>query len=159
MTEIKGHEKYQWSSRSRTCKIWFLTHNGIFSDLLFFFTFFDIIFVNDYPDEILTTSSVSQFADDTALWISAYTESFAIYKLQKSLNLLEGWCRKWRVKLNGDKSKLLLIARTREKKFWKPRLTVFQWHNKASSNCKILGGRSWQTYVLQNSRWLSMQTG
>ena len=56
-----------------------------------------------------------QFADDTALWSSAYTESFALYKLQKSLNLLEGWCRRWRVKLNGDKSKLVLIARTREK--------------------------------------------
>ena len=28
--------------------------------------------------------------------------------------MLEGWCRRWRVKINGDKSNLLFITRTRE---------------------------------------------
>ena len=74
-----------------------------------------IIYVNDYPKEIQDICSLSQFADDTALWATAYTRSFAISKLQKALNLLEGWCRRWRVKLNGDKSNLILISRTREK--------------------------------------------
>ena len=45
----------------------------------------------------------------------AYTRAMAIRKVQKSLNNLEVWCRKWRVKLNGEKSHLLFISRTREK--------------------------------------------
>ena len=98
-----------------------------------------IIFVNDYPDEIQNMSSVSQFADDTALWTSAYTESFAIHKLQKSLNLLEAWCRKWRVKLNGDKSKLLLIARTREKNSENHALHLFNDIIRPAQSAKFLG--------------------
>ena len=31
--------------------------------------------------------------------------------LQKSLNELESWCRRWRVKLNGEKSNFLFISR------------------------------------------------
>ena len=73
-----------------------------------------IIYVNDYPQGIKELASLSQFADDTALWTSAYTRTHSITKLQKALNLLESWCRKWRVKLNGDKSNLVIITRTRE---------------------------------------------
>ena len=72
-----------------------------------------IIYVNDYPEEIQEHSSLSQFADDTALWTSAFTRAYSIRKLQKSLNILESWCRRWRVKLNGDKSSLI-ITRTRD---------------------------------------------
>ena len=74
-----------------------------------------VLYVNDYPKEIQYTSTLSQFADDSALWASAYTRAMAIRKVQKSLNNLEVWCRKWRVKLNGEKSHLLFISRTREK--------------------------------------------
>ena len=70
-----------------------------------------IIYVNDYPQGVGNGSSLSQFADDTALWTCAYTRAFAIRTLQKSLNELESWCRRWRVKLNGEKSNLLFISR------------------------------------------------
>ena len=74
-----------------------------------------LIYVNDFPQEIKKYCKLSQFADDTALYAKAFTEQYAIKKLQKGLDLLEGWCRRWRVKLNGDKSNLILISRTREK--------------------------------------------
>ena len=32
-----------------------------------------IIYVNDFPEEIKETCSLSQFADDSAIWTSAYT--------------------------------------------------------------------------------------
>ena len=70
-----------------------------------------IIYVNDYPESVKKECSLSQFADDTALWTSAYTRAFAMRKLQRALNELESWCRKWRVKLNGDKSSLIFISR------------------------------------------------
>jgi hypothetical protein len=73
-----------------------------------------IIYVNDYPESIQQKCSLAQFADDTALWAAAYTRAFATRKIQTALNSLEGWCRRWRVKLNGEKSKLLFISRTRK---------------------------------------------
>ena len=48
---------------------------------------------------------------DSAIWSSAYTRSYAVRKVQKSLDMLEGWCRRWRVKLNGEKSKFMFIER------------------------------------------------
>ena len=74
-----------------------------------------LIYVNDYPESIKDTCSLSQFADDTAMWTAAYTRSYAIRILQKGLNELESWCRKWRVKLNGEKSSLIFISRNWEK--------------------------------------------
>ena len=73
------------------------------------------MYVNDYPQSIQENCSLSQFADDTAMCTSAFTRAFAIRKLQNSLNILEGWCRRWRVRLNGEKSNLLFISRTRDK--------------------------------------------
>ena len=70
-----------------------------------------IIYVNDYPESIQDNCSLSQFADDTALWTTTYTRNKAITNLQGALNRLEGWCRRWRVRLNGEKSNLLFISR------------------------------------------------
>ena len=98
-----------------------------------------IIYVNDYPEEIQQSCSMSQFADDTALWTSAYTRSFAVFKLQKGLNILEGWCRKWRVKLNGEKSNLVMIARTRERDNENYALQLFNDLIRPTQNAKFLG--------------------
>ena len=69
-----------------------------------------IILVNDIPT-INQSSSLGQFADDICLWAGAFTFNGAISRLQLAVNILEGWCRKWRIKLNGAKSNLLLIHR------------------------------------------------
>jgi len=73
-----------------------------------------IIYVNDYPEKIKELCALSQFADDTGLYAIAYNRAYAIRKLQKALDLLESWCRRWRVKLNGEKSKLIFITRTHD---------------------------------------------
>ena len=98
-----------------------------------------IIYVNDYPEEIQNICSLSQFADDTALWSTAYTRSYVISKLQTALNLLEGWCRKWRVKLNGEKSHLLFICRTREKPDENFGLQLFNDIVRPTQSAKFLG--------------------
>ena len=72
-----------------------------------------IILVNDIPD-INQSSSLGQFADDICLWASAFTFNGAISRLQLAVNTLEGWCRRWRIKLNGTKSNLLLFHRLPE---------------------------------------------
>ena len=37
----------------------------------------------------------------------------AVAKVQRAVNDIEGWCRKWRVALNGAKSNLVIISRNR----------------------------------------------
>ena len=99
-----------------------------------------LIFVNDLPQEIVELGlSLSQYADDTALWTSAYTVAFGISKLQKGLNLLEGWCRRWRVKLNGEKSKLIIVSRLREKTSETPCLQLFDEIIKPVPSARFLG--------------------
>ena len=98
-----------------------------------------IIFVNDYPDEIQKLCSLSQFADHTALWSSAYTKQYAIRKLQTAINHLESWCRRWRVKMNGDKSHLMFIERIREKDDESFALHLFDDIIRPTQKAKFLG--------------------
>ena len=98
-----------------------------------------IIFVNDYPDSIKDKCSLSQFADDTALWAAAHTRAHAIRTLQKSLDELEGWCRRWRVKLNGDKSNLIFISRARVDDKENHALQLFNDTIRPVNNAKFLG--------------------
>ena len=98
-----------------------------------------LIFVNDFPEEIKSTCSLSQFADDTALWTAAYTHSYATRKLQKGLDSLEGWCRRWRVKLNGDKSKLLFFSRNNSEPDENYYIQLFNDIVKPSKQAKFLG--------------------
>ena len=74
-----------------------------------------LILVNDIPNSINKYAELSQFADDISLWSSAYTCQGAAHKLQKAVNILESWCRQWRIKINGTKSNLLLIHRLKDK--------------------------------------------
>ena len=98
-----------------------------------------IIYVNDYPENIQELGSLSQFADDTALWTQAYTRSYATSKLQKALNLLESWCRKWRVKLNGEKSHFLFFSRTRDSEEENYALHLFDDVIRPTNSAKFLG--------------------
>ena len=70
-----------------------------------------IISVNDLPTGDQRGSSQYQFADDIAVCASRSNGVVATQKLQGAVDDIEGWCRKWRVKLNGDKSRLVVISR------------------------------------------------
>jgi hypothetical protein len=56
-----------------------------------------------------------QFADDVGIYRSARTDLEAVQKVQRAVKDVEAWCRKWRLRYNGDKSQLILISRTRRK--------------------------------------------
>ena len=98
-----------------------------------------IILVNDIPMEVTQTASLSQFADDIALWSQAYTHRQALCKLQKSINMLEGWCRRWRIKLNASKSNLLVISRIPKIKTDDSSVMLFDDIVSPCQNAKFLG--------------------
>ena len=109
-----------------------------------------IIYVNDLPEEIKHDCSLSQFADDIAIWTSAYTRAFSTHKLQKAVNMLEGWCRRWRVKLNGEKSKLVFISRMRKANDENHCLQLFNDIIRPVNQAKFLG--------VKIDQWLSFKS-
>ena len=69
----------------------------------------------------------------------AFTFAAARDKLQKMINILEGWCRKWRIKLNGDKSYFLQIHRLQQQEKEDMSLQLFDDIIKPTTNAKFLG--------------------
>ena len=57
-------------------------------------------------------NSKSQFADDTALWAASKNVQFAAKLLCKGLWKLPKWSAKWRIKLNPEKTKVIIFSRS-----------------------------------------------
>ena len=79
---------------------------SVLSPLLF------LIYVNDLPAPHHNQSSLSQFADDTAQWAFSLNVRFAAKILQQDLLKLAMWCAKWRIKLNPEKTKVIIFSRS-----------------------------------------------
>ena len=61
-----------------------------------------LLFTNDLPTSSLHTTAT--FADDTAILAVGNTVRESTKNLQKALNSITAWTRKWRIKLNNEKS-------------------------------------------------------
>ena len=79
---------------------------SVLSRLLF------LIYVNDLPPPHHKQNSLSQFADDTAQWAFSLNVKFAANLLQQDLLKLATWCAKWRIKLNPEKTKVIIFSRS-----------------------------------------------
>ena len=79
---------------------------SVLSPLLF------LIYVNDFPAPHHNQNSLSQFADDTAQWAFSLNVCFAAKLLQQDLLKLAMWCAKWRIKLNPEKTKVIIFSRS-----------------------------------------------
>ena len=79
---------------------------SVLSPLLF------LIYVNDLPPPHHHQNSLSQFADDTAQWAFSRKVRTAAALLQKDLLKLATWCAKWRIKLNPEKTKVIIFSRS-----------------------------------------------
>ena len=82
---------------------------SVLSPLLF------LIYVNDLPNPHHRQNSKSQLADDTALWTADKNVQFAAKRLRKDLRKLVKWCAKWRIKLNPEKSEVIIFSSERLK--------------------------------------------
>ena len=78
---------------------------SVLSPLLF------LIYVNDLSPPHHKQNSLSQFADDTAQWAFSLNVKFAANLLQQDLLKLATWCAKWRIKLNPEKTKVIIFSR------------------------------------------------
>ena len=79
---------------------------SVLSPLLF------LIYINDMPDPKHHLNSESHFADDTGLWAISKKASLAANRLKRDLDALAEWCTKWRIKLDPEKTKLIMFSRS-----------------------------------------------
>ena len=91
--------------------------------------------------QILTTDKTrkSQFADNTALWAASKNLQFAEKLLRKDLRKLAKWCAKWRIKLNPEKTKLIIFSRFPLARKSEPVLKLYGEKLKIYPQVKILG--------------------
>ena len=71
-----------------------------------------LIYVNDLPPPHHKQNSLSQFADDTVQWAFSLIVRNAANLLQQDLPKLAMWCAKWRIKLNPEKTKVIIFSRS-----------------------------------------------
>ena len=80
---------------------------SVLSPLLF------LIYVNDLPPPHHKQNSLSQFADDTAQWAFMQLKRTKCSKpFAQDLLKLAMWCAKWRIKLNPEKTKVIIFSRS-----------------------------------------------
>ena len=94
-----------------------LPQGSAISPLLF------IIFVNDLTLDLDPRSKASLFADDTATWvqdgkIKDSTKTF----LQKEIDTILTWAKKWKMAVNTDKTKYMVISSSSADCSWQPNL-------------------------------------
>ena len=107
--------------------------SSVLSPLLF------LIYVNDLPKPRHRQNSKSQFADDTALWAASKNVQFAAKHLRKDLRKLANRCAKWRIKLNPEKTKVIIFSRSSPVKNSEPILKLYGERLKIYPQVKFLG--------------------
>ena len=83
-----------------------------------------LIYVNDLPTLRHKQNSLSQFADDTAQW---------------DLLNLAMWCAKWRIKLNPQKTKVIIFSRSKLARKTEHNLKLYGETLKVYHQVKFLG--------------------
>lgn len=69
------------------------------------------MYTNDLP--VYPNVTLSLFADDAMYHYSSQNPGFASTVIQRQLDLLPPWLRKWRVAINAEKSEAICITRKR----------------------------------------------
>ena len=71
-----------------------------------------LIYVNDVPNPTHHQTNKSQFADDAGQWAVSKNIDLAAEYLQRDPDKLAGWCAKWRIKLNSEKTKVIIFSKS-----------------------------------------------
>ena len=84
-----------------------------------------LIYVNDIPNPTHHQTNKSQFADDTSQWAVSKNIDLAVEYLQRDLDKLARWCAKWRIKLNPEKTKVIIFSKSRSAIREEPALSLY----------------------------------
>ena len=94
-----------------------LPQGSAISPLLF------LIFINDITEYTKDGSTLSLFADDTAAWVfKGENKEEAERKMQENIDAISRWADDWKMTLNTDKTKVMVISSNSKDHKWKPSL-------------------------------------
>ena len=71
-----------------------------------------LIYVNDMPNPSHHQTDKSKLADDASQWAVSKNIDLAAEYLQRDLDKLARWCAKWRIKLNPEKTKVIIFSKS-----------------------------------------------
>ena len=71
-----------------------------------------LIYVNNMPNLSHHQADKSQFADDACQWAVSKNIDSAVEYLSRDLDKLAKWCAKWRIKLNPEKTKVIIFSKS-----------------------------------------------
>ena len=71
-----------------------------------------LIYVNDMSNPSHHQTDKSQFADDAGQWAVSKNIDLAAEYLQRDLDKLARWCAKWRIRLNPEKTKVIIFSKS-----------------------------------------------
>ena len=77
------------------------------------------------PDSSHHQTNKSQFADDAGQWAVSRNIDLAAKYLQRDLDKLARWCAKWRIKLNPEKTKVIIFSKSQTAIREKPALSLY----------------------------------
>lgn len=94
-----------------------------------------LIYINDVPKHPQT--SLTLFADDTAVFSSFWNEDYIIKNIQSHIHELETFFQKWKIKINTNKTTAMMF--THKKSIQSTSLTILGEKIKFTENAKYLG--------------------
>ena len=77
------------------------------------------------PNPTHHQTNMSQFVDDAGQWAVSKNIDLAAEYLQKDLDKLARWCAKWRIKLNPEKTKVIIFSKSRSAIRAEPALSLY----------------------------------
>ena len=108
-----------------------------------------LIYVNDMPNPSHHQTNKSQFADDAGQWAMSKNIYLAAEYLQWDLDNLARWCAKWRIKLNPEKTKVIIFSKSLSVIRAEPALSLFSNLLSYYPHIKFLGTTfdNWMTFA------------
>ena len=84
-----------------------------------------LCFINDITDKLPPNCEVSLFADDLALWTQSSDIDEAESSMQKALDVLENWSKKWKLEINVEKTEVTYFSNDNQEAKHQPYLELF----------------------------------
>ena len=98
-----------------------------------------LIFINDIDVDLEFTTLASLFADDTAIWRGdGEKRGSDVKKMQQEVDKIMDWAKKWKMSINTDKTRVMVISSAPQDQKWKPGFAVERWIYR--SRIQVAGG-------------------
>jgi hypothetical protein len=67
------------------------------------------VHINDTPQTPCV--NLALFADDTCLYATDRKEGYVLRKIQRGIDSMAAWCKRWNIKINEDKTRAIYFTR------------------------------------------------